>query len=297
MNLPGRILDKLRRAAGAAPVRERVLVKTIDSARRKPLKPGFIIGVYRSGTTLLRYVLDSHPHIAVPPESNFLNGVAALWGDEWYRKGLLGVGVDDDGLRQRLKAFAGDIFDDYARAKGKRRWFDKTPSYVDILPALHDIFGAECRYIMLYRHGLDVANSMATMHGNDVERGPARRFAERFPASARLTNACYWAEQCEKMLAFEAAHPEQCFRIHYEDYSSEPARYLPPLFEFLGEAWDPTVLEFYARQHDHGLQDFKAAESTGFVPNTGSYRGWPQGEIDQAGEAVGVVLAKLGYTV
>lgn len=37
----------------------------------KSLKLGFLIGVYRSGTTLLRYILDSHSKIAVPPETNY----------------------------------------------------------------------------------------------------------------------------------------------------------------------------------------------------------------------------------
>ena len=63
------------------------------------------------------------------------------------------------------------------------------------------------------------------------------------------------------MLAFEAAHPDQCFRILYEQYSAEPERYLPPMFEFLGEAWAPAVLNFDEKQHDFGLQDSKFLEN------------------------------------
>jgi len=297
MSLWDQLVNKARNLAVGPQVRERVVVKTVERAGREPLKPGFVIGVYRSGTTLLRYVLDSHPNIAVPPESNFLNGLAELWGNEWYKKGLQGVGVDGEGFRQRLRAFAGDVFDDYTLAKDKQRWFDKTPSYVAILDFLDEIFGDECRYIMLYRHGLDVANSMANMHGNDVKRGPGQRFADRYPDSAHLTNACYWAEQCEKMQAFEAAHPGQCFRIHYEQYSAEPESYLPPLFEFLGEEWDPEVLNFAEKQHDFGLQDSKVLETKGFKPNVGVYRNWAEAEIRRAEEAVGATLRKLGYSV
>lgn len=282
---------------GGAPVRERTVVKTVDLTRRDPLKPGFIVGVYRSGTTLLRFVLDSHPNIAVPPESNFLNGLADLWRNDWYGKGLQGVGVDREGLRERLRGFAGGIFDAYALAKGKRRWFDKTPSYVDILDFLPEVFGPECRYIMLYRHGLDVANSMAEMHGHDVNRGPGRRFALEYPDAPRLTNTRYWVEQCERMHAFEAAHPGQCFRLLYEEYASEPARYLPPLFAFLGEEWDPAVLDFASKQHDFGLQDSKILERSDFAPNIGTYKAWPAAELTRALEIAGPTLQKLGYTV
>ena len=276
-------------------VRERVVVHEIDAAARRRLPPGFVVGVYRSGTTLLRFVLDSHPNIAVPPESNFLLGVAALLSDEWYRKGLAGVGVDESGLTSRLRDFAGGIFDAYALAKGKRRWFDKTPSYMDILDRIDSLFGPECRYIMLYRHGLDVATSMARMHGGDVDRGPGKRYAYLYPDSARLCNAAYWRDQCEKMLAFEAAHPGQCHRLLYEELSTEPTRHLPPLFAFLGEPWDPMVLRFAEAPHDYGLQDHKVLETRLFKPNVGTWHDWPRDEIARAREIVAPVLAKLGY--
>lgn len=297
MNLTQRIFNRIRGLFASPAVRERVVVRTVDRSARTPLKPGFIIGVYRSGTTLLRYVLDSHGNIAVPPETNFLLGAAELWRNDWYKKGLQGAGVDESGLIGHLRDFTGGVFDDYAAAKGKGRWLDKTPAYVDALDFIDAVFGEECRYVMLYRHGLDVANSMSQMHGNDVNRGPGRKFAEQYPGSPHLTNARYWAEQCEKMLAFEAAHPRQCFRIHYEQYSSEPARYLPPLFEFLGEPWDPQVLEFSGKQHDFGLQDSKVLESTGFTPNTQVYKSWPQDEIARAREIVGPTMKKLGYEI
>lgn len=276
---PDRFWNPLRRLFGAR--RERVVVREINAAERKRLPPGFIVGVYRSGTTLLRFVLDSHPNIVVPPESNFLNGVAELWRSDWYRKGLLGVGVEEAGLVARLRDFAGDIFDAYAQAKGKGRWFDKTPSYTDQLDFLDAVFGPECRYLMLYRHGLDVATSMTRMQGGDVNNGPGKRFAQLYD-STRVCNAAYWAEQCERMLAFEAAHPEQCFRLRYEDYSAEPERVLPTLFAFLGEAWDPAVLHFSDHQHDHGLQDSKILETRGFKPNVGTWHDWPTAELEQA---------------
>ena len=297
MNLTRRILNKISTIIHGPPVRDRIVVKVVDGSSRKSLKPGFLIGVYRSGTTLLRYILDSHSNIAVPPETNFLYPLADMWRSEWVKNGLQGAGLDDNALLERLREFVAGIFGNYTSAKGKSRWFDKTPAYVDILDFLYALFGDRCRYIMLYRHGLDVANSLAIMYEKQVLGGPAKQYADAHSDPPRLTFARYWAEQCKKMLAFEAAHPEQCFRIYYEQYATDPERYLPHLFEFLGEEWEPEVLNFNKKQHDFGLQDSKILETRGFKPNIGTYDCWSADEIAAAKEVTADTMMKLGYEI
>ena len=39
----------------------------------------FIVGVGRSGTTLLRLMLDAHPAFAIPPETHFVPELIALF--------------------------------------------------------------------------------------------------------------------------------------------------------------------------------------------------------------------------
>lgn len=202
--------------------------------------------------------------------------------------------MDEAGLVARLRDFSGGIFDDYALSRGKGRWFDKTPSYTEQLDLLDTLFGPECRYIMLYRHGLDVATSLTRMQGGDVTNGPGKRFAHLYD-TVRVCNAAYWAEQCERMLAFEATHPGQCFRLRYEDYTAEPARYLPALFEFIGEPWDAAVLRFAEHPHDPGLQDSKVLETRDFRPNTATWHDWPAVELEQARALIAATLAKLEY--
>ena len=297
MNLTRRVLNKINTIIHGPPVRDRIVVKMVDASKRKSLKPGFLIGVYRSGTTLLRYVLDSHSNIAVPPETNFLYPLAGLWCSDWVKNGLQGAGLDENALLDRLRVFAAGVFDDYTTAKGKPRWFDKTPAYVDILDFLDALFGERCRYIMLYRHGLDVANSLAIMYEKQVLGGPAKQYADAHSDPPRLTFARYWAEECEKMMAFEAAHQGQCFRIHYEQFAQDPEAKIPPLFEFLGEEWEPEVLNFNKKQHDFGLQDDKILESGGFKPSTGNYRKWDADEIAAAKEVTADIMMKLGYEI
>ncbi|SMC26302.1 Sulfotransferase family protein [Desulfacinum hydrothermale DSM 13146] len=292
-----RLVNKVRRIIEGPPVREKTIVKVVDPSARKRCPPCFLIGVYRSGTTLLRFVLDSHSRIAVPPETNFLSGLAELYGSQWMRKGLRGVGVDEDGLLERLRDFAWTIYDDYTLAKGKARWVDKTPSYVDILDFIDLLFGPECRFIMLYRHGLDVAQSMAVAYSNNGLAGPAKLYADLYVRSPRLAFTLYWADQCRKMMDFERRHPQRCHRIRYEDYAADPKGYLPAVFEFLGEEWEPHVLDYHKTSHDFGLQDHKIETARGFKPKTGTYRHWDRAETAEAARIAATVLEQLGYRV
>ena len=119
--------------------------KARDSAR--PPVP-FIVGVGRSGTTMLRLMLDAHPDLAIPPETHFvpelidaIDGGATpeqaattmtavrQWGD-------LDTDPEDVVARWRqlerfesgsaLRAF----YEMYAERQGKPRYGEKTPAYV-----------------------------------------------------------------------------------------------------------------------------------------------------------------------
>ncbi len=108
----------------------------------------FIFGVPRSGTTLLRMMLDAHPHLAIPPETHFVPEVAALAGSENELRAQLYqviVGsarwpdfqLEESQFRKRLLALrplttASGVrcfYQMYAARFGKPRWGDKTPSY------------------------------------------------------------------------------------------------------------------------------------------------------------------------
>ena len=297
MNLTKRIINRIKRIVSPPPYREKIVVRTVSSDDGRQLPPCFLIGVYRSGTTLLRFVLDSHSNIAVPPETNFMYEMAQIRRSEWVRKGLAGSGVDEEGLRILLKGFASGVFDNYAIAKGKGRWIDKTPAYTDILDFLDYLYGKNCKYIMLYRHGLDVANSLAGSYKKNVLGGPAKTFADSMTGSPRVIFARYWADQCEKMLEFEETHADQCHRIYYEKYAADPKKHLPPLFEFLGEPWEPQVLKFNEQQHDFGLQDDIIAATKTFKPRIGNYKSWDKEELDGAMQFAATPLGKLGFDV
>src|SRR3712207_5675468 len=122
-----------------------------------PAPPFFVIGSARSGTTMLRMILNAHPDVAVPPESRF---VVELWRGE----SVIDVErwLHDLGAHRRFRAWElpleavraelGDAatvaYEDavratyraYAAARGKKRWGDKTPRYIEHIPMLGRLF-------------------------------------------------------------------------------------------------------------------------------------------------------------
>jgi hypothetical protein len=116
--------------------------------------PVIVLGVRRSGTTLLRVMLDRHPVLAVPDESYFVPQLArrhrtpvdpvAFVDDLRRLPTLVEWGLSPDAVAARLRPglATGDaiaaVFAAYAAANGKPRWGDKTPLYMQHLPAPND---------------------------------------------------------------------------------------------------------------------------------------------------------------
>lgn len=149
------------------------------SEKRTP--PFFVVGAQRSGTTLLRLMLNAHPDLCVPYETNFLYfldrldtyGPLALKANRevllkdmaaysFIRKGKL---IDDVDRIAKLpcNSFADlidNVFSSYAAARGKAVWGDKTPSFVTEIDNLWGLFPG-CKIIHIVRDGRDVALSLS----------------------------------------------------------------------------------------------------------------------------------------
>lgn len=263
------------------------------AARARSERPIFVIGVHRSGTTLVRLILDSHSRIACPPESFFLLPESRLLADPKALEGLLAMGFTREHVVARMREHAAYFFEMYAASHQKPRWADKTPSYVDCLDFIETAFGPDCQYVFVYRHGLDSACSIARIP-DIAEADPhiAACGGDRFAGAAR-----YWATQCGVMRAFAASHPERVLELFYEKLSADPEAETRRLFAFLGEPFEPAVLRFHEKEHDHwaGLQDVKATSSRGFQPNVGRWREEPPERIAAMLAQAGERMRELGY--
>jgi hypothetical protein len=268
----------------------RVIVDPAKPSSGEP--PIFVIGTHRSGTTLLRLILDSHSRIACPPESFFIASLEQVLRDAKALEGLQAMGFDREHVVSRLRETTSYFFERYAAVHEKVRWADKTPSYVDCLEFL-DVLFPDARYLMIFRHGLDVACSIANMGIREVEPFIDTCGGDRHAGAAR-----YWAVQCEKMLLFQSQHRKESLELRYEELTTQPETVMRRALGFVDEAWEEQVLRFHESPHDHwiGLQDSKAASSTGFEPRIGTWRSKPQDVIDAMLAQAGAMLDRLGYT-
>jgi protein-tyrosine sulfotransferase len=103
-----------------------------------------VLGVPRSGTTLVRRLLNAHPRIACPPETNLLSAAARFLAEQRFAGGLsVGVipGLDFAGFSEaevleRFREFLFSFWREIARRAGKARWAEKTAVDVFHLDAI-----------------------------------------------------------------------------------------------------------------------------------------------------------------
>ena len=219
-------------------------------------------------------MLDSHPNLACPAETDFLATLAPLVDQELYRTGLEAMGFESDHVRLRLRRFISYFFENYAQARGKQRWVDKTPAYVDHLPFIRSVF-PQAQMLLLYRHPFDQIESHTS--------GGARLHwsVEGYPEpgdTVRMAAARYWAKKAQNILDFEA-EDAGCRRLRYEDLTADPEATLGPLLEWLGEPWDPSVLDFSRVRHSAGREDNEIKTTTGIVASVGNWSSWPAEEV------------------
>lgn len=223
-------------------------------------EPVFILSCVRSGSTLLRCIVDTHPEYCSPGHLNLGALCSNLYNAAYYTIGKL-PGVEAGGKRDALaveevRRVVSDLLNRYSKGKSKNKWCEKSTINIDYLDILQKVF-PDARYICLYRNCLDVVNSCIKFNalGYMEELAPYVRNRPSNFVGAMIDN---WLEKNNKLLAFERAHSQQCIRVNYESLVSEPERILAELFGFLGEDWDGSLVESVFRlPHDQGDGDVK----------------------------------------
>jgi hypothetical protein len=260
--------------------------------------PVFLIGCHRSGTTLLRYLLDAHDNLACPPESKFIAGVQALFEYPQALPALLSLGFTVDDvyleLRKLIEAFLGG----YARNERKSRWVDKTPNYYRNLDFIDDVFEGRVLYLFIVRHPLDCVESLTEFFyyassRNDPE---ARRAAERYGAG-RYGWAKYWAEVNERLYVFAASNPDRCHLFHYESVIEDTRASMSAVLAFLGETLPEDLIEkAFRKRHTEGFQDHKIGDTQSILNDrVGKWKDWSSSEIAALWRVVCDTATNVGY--
>ena len=125
--------------------------------------PVFILTASRSGSTLLRFILDSHPDLACPPETS-ITGTCVQLVRTWDILENAGADVFTPVTKQTapspdtlaaVRDAVDRVYGRYLRGRGKRRWCDKsldTHLHAELMTMLYP----EAKFICLYRHAMDV---------------------------------------------------------------------------------------------------------------------------------------------
>lgn len=276
--------------------------------------PIFVVTAARSGSTLLRFILDSHPDIACPPETDLGMAVGYLahaW-DVTARAASSRAGAAPGGITALpaealggLRASADGVLASYLRSTGKSRICDKSLSTVYHAGLLAQVY-PDAMFVCLYRHCMDViASYLAAMPwglGSQPPGQPGFRpihgFVARNPGDSVAALAEYWLDCARKAADFEAAHPGRCFRLRYEDLVDDPEPVTASLLSFLGAAPAAGLADACFRiPHDRGPSDPKIWGTRRVQQDSvGTGVAVPAARVPPAARAgINDVLAALGY--
>ncbi len=269
--------------------------------------PIYIIGTERSGSNLLRVILNAHSGIDIPHPlhiCNYFSDLVPGYGDirdEGPRRTLVRDvlrlksvhiypwEIDIDAERvvaesQDLLSITAAIYDQHLEASGKRRWGNKSTFMVHhVDEALHQAPGA--RFIWLVRDPRDVAASSR-----------ASVFSPCHPwLTARL-----WAEQQALAMTHEAKHPQAVLRVRYEDLLADPESAIRRVCDFLDEEFEPALMAHHeTKAAKKGAALSESWQNTGgpiLQGNTGKYRAsLSTAEIALVESAAGPMMDQLGY--
>src|SRR5215210_61149 len=206
-----------------------------------------IVGAERSGTTLLRLMLDAHPELVIPPETHFIDRAAEAceyasdprqafletvtshrrWGDFRIEEGRLAqriATIEPFDLSEALRTF----YELYAERFGKPRWGDKTPNYVHRMNLIQGLL-PEAHFIHIIRDGRDVALSTRDLwFGPDSIEEAAQRWCKTIEEARRQSR--------------ELPH---YLEIRYEDLVSNTESTLRKIGVFVDLSWDPSMLAYH----------------------------------------------------
>ncbi len=218
-------------------------------------------------------MIASHHAIVVPPECGF-----AIWWNNKYGSWSVGNGQPVEFIRDLsqskkietwnldFQALLNEILDtrptDYAalvalvyNAYARRqkpnfkRWGDKNNFHVRHVADIHALF-PDALFIHIVRDGRDIACSYRHLNKAKIESA----YAPKLPTNID-TIANEWRSNLEAVRAdFRRLPAGQCCELRYEDLVRTPVKTLSELCDFMGESYDPQMLEYHLKNRLDSLE-------------------------------------------
>ena len=254
----------------------------------------FVGGAGRSGTTLVRVILDSHSRIACGPELKITPLIANLCTDMQtkYAEYLQPFHIGAAEINQLFGDFIEKLLTPLKVKERAVRVAEKTPNNVFIFPHLHRMLPESC-FIHVVRDGRDVVTSLLQMNWLDPEGHPIPYTKD--PVLA----ARYWAEAIRAGRHFQQSTDGKSnyHEVRYEDLVLKPEATLQTLFAFLGEPWEPDVLNFHQKTRVLGNESSVGQVTQALYDR--SVARWKNDLNDSVRSAIkaeiGPLLIELGY--
>ncbi len=259
----------------------------------------------RSGSTLLRFILDAHPDLACPPEAGLgvaCAGLARVWSvlnaADPFGEGDASPASLAPGAARRIRDTVAAYYAEYLNRHGKARWVDKSLDNCVHAQLIAEIF-PEARFICLYRSCLDMVASGIESSPWGLTGFGFAEFARQYPNNNIAAVASYWLDSTRRMLAFEEEFADRCVRVRYEDLVSDPEITVERIFSFTGTRQVPGISEWCLTvEHDRSGPGDQKIWFTKEISNSSVGRGVqiPVNRLPpQTLLLINETLAKLGY--
>ncbi|MFA6434556.1 MAG: sulfotransferase [Elusimicrobiales bacterium] len=272
--------------------------------------PVFIIGTERSGSNLLRLMLNAHPEIYIPHPPHImkdLGPVERLYGDLGDDRNFLRL-INDAARLVELHFFPWEIkpdrelafkksaarnlycvkaafYEQYRRFRGAKRWGCKSTFMVHYAGAARR-YSSGAKFIHLVRDGRDVAVSSRDSVFN--------HFHPYFVAGL-------WSLQQRQAAALaRTMGKDEFITLRYEDLVCEPESSARKACRFLGEDYSPAMLRYFEGTEPKKLASANASWANCAKPvlagNSGKYRTkLSAGEIELFETVSSAELELFGY--
>jgi hypothetical protein len=274
--------------------------------KRPSEDPVFVLCAGRSGSTLLRFLLDAHPDLACPPETR-LPTMCAQIATVWLQ--LTGSPVPKErtdglppvpeaavaGIRHTMDLMVGP----YLAQRGKRRYCDKSLGAAEHADVLRAVF-PDAKFLCLYRHPMDVVASGIEACPWGLNGFGFDSYADSSPRNSVKALAQFWTDNAALILAVEERLGDRAHRVRYEDLVADPESVAGGIFKFLGVRPAPGISAacFAPERERVGPGDYKIWHTTRITTDSVG-RGWSV-PADMMGPpllaAVNDLAEKLGYT-
>jgi hypothetical protein len=277
--------------------------------------PIFIVGVPRSGTTLLAAMLAAHSRISCGPETHFFRRLAAVDADrlvgpaswpetavdficgirhaampghesrnliEKYDMDCASVAAYLAGREPAVASILGSVVEPYMRSLDKSRWAEKTPDHIEHLPLIRRHF-PQSPIVRIVRDPRDVALSLMQVP---------------WGTSSFLEGLLLWRRQDAASEPF-FAQDFNTLTLRFEQLVLEPQAVIEALCRFVGEDFEPAMLDTSVSGRQVNSRGVAWKDKVGQPPDSSRVAVWrrqlskPQNQLAEA--VLGDRLAAYGY--